>query len=120
MPANGDRTVILVVDDNPDVREALTDFLSAKGYSTASASDGSRALEQMRDLPVGLVLLDLEMPVMDGYGFLAASQAEHLLQNTPVIVISAYPSRGLDAADAILTKPVQPELLLQSVRHFLS
>jgi len=108
-------TSILVVDDDPDVREGLCDLLVEEGFSVASAANGADALDQLRQpcLP-DVVLLDLRMPKMDGYEFLKCRQADEKLRDVPVIVVSATPElQGLQfPVWATLVKPLDFHLLL--------
>src|SRR5262249_38344419 len=81
---------ILVVDDNEDNRFTLSMRLEASGYSNlAMAANGREALEVMRAESVDLVLLDIMMPELDGYGVLEAMQADASLRALPVLVVSA-------------------------------
>jgi class 3 adenylate cyclase/CheY-like chemotaxis protein len=109
---------ILVVDDNEDNRFTLSMRLEASGYSNlAMAANGREALDVMRREPVDLVLLDIMMPELDGYGVLEAMQADTELQALPVLVVSAVDEIssvvkciGLGATD-YLTKPFNPVLM---------
>jgi CheY-like chemotaxis protein len=89
-PANGHDRRILIVEDDLDVREALTQVLEFEGYSVVGATNGQEALDRLRagDHP-SLILLDLMMPVMDGLQFRAAQLRDPSLARIPVIVISA-------------------------------
>ncbi len=81
---------VLIVEDDPDVREALAIFLESEGYDVLQAVDGQHALEILRSVPaVCLILLDLFMPVMDAWAFRAAQLADPRLASIPVIVLSA-------------------------------
>jgi adenylate cyclase len=109
---------ILVVDDNEDNRFTLSMHLEALGYSNiVTAANGRLALEAMRAQPVDLVLLDIMMPELDGYGVLAAMQSDVTLRGVPVLVISAIDDLAsvvkcieLGSTD-YLTKPFNPVLL---------
>jgi CheY-like chemotaxis protein len=82
---------ILVVEDERGQREALAEVLSRLGYEVQCAANGSEALELMRhseSLP-GLILLDLMMPVMDGWQFRAEQRKDRILADVPVVVLSA-------------------------------
>ncbi|NTU79074.1 MAG: response regulator [Chloroflexales bacterium] len=115
---------ILVVDDDAAIREALTSVLEEEGYQVQSAANGREALEILRaggDLP-SLILLDLMMPVMSGWDFRAAQQADPSLAHIPVIVLSADRSVQVKAvavqAEGYLPKPVDIMVLLETVgRH---
>lgn len=92
---------ILVVDDDPDIRELFNDFLSKHGFSVTEASNGAEALDQLEHAPPpALIFLDLNMPVMNGYRFYARMRERPQLSNIPV-VISSCESFGLDIADAM-------------------
>lgn len=113
--------VVLVVEDDPDIRATLCEALEDNGYATAGASNGVEALEYLRsgaEKPC-LILLDLMMPVMDGQTFRAEQRADAALADIPVVVISAY--RDVDRwadelATEYLAKPVRLETLLETAR----
>jgi adenylate cyclase len=110
--------VVLIVDDNEDNRFTLTMRLESCGYSNlVTAENGREALEKMRSEPVDLVLLDIMMPELDGYGVLAEMSADVSLRGIPVVMISAIEDVNsvvrcieLGATD-YLTKPFNPVLL---------
>ena len=110
--------LILVVDDNEDNRFTLSMHLETSGYSNlATAANGREALDVMQTQPVDLVLLDIMMPELDGYGVLEAMQSDVKLRGIPVLVISAVDDIssvvkciGLGATD-YLTKPFNPVLM---------
>ena len=99
---------ILVVDDEPAIRDSLCEELRAAGYDAVSASDGREALESFRDDEPDLVLTDLAMPGSDGFALIRAIRASRA---TPIIVISVRGGesdkiRALDlGADDYVTKP---------------
>jgi len=111
-------STILVVDDNEDNRFTLSMRLEASGYSNlVMAGNGLEALDVMRSRPVALVLLDIMMPELDGYGVLEAMQSDTTLRGIPVLVVSAVDEIGsvvkcigLGATD-YLTKPFNPVLM---------
>src|SRR5262245_9680008 len=81
---------ILIVDDDPDIRETMGLILEDEGFEVSLASDGAEALAKLRGCePPHLILLDLMMPVMNGWQFRAEQEKEEALLNIPVIVISA-------------------------------
>jgi two-component system chemotaxis sensor kinase CheA len=86
---------ILIVDDSITTRSLERSILEAHGFRTKVAVHGLQALEILRSEGADLVLTDLEMPLLDGFGLITAIRADKKLKNTPVIVVS---SRG-DAAD---------------------
>jgi two-component system, NtrC family, C4-dicarboxylate transport response regulator DctD len=113
---------ILVVDDNDDNRVTLSTRLQICGYSSiALAADGKTALERMRADPVDLVLLDILMPGLDGYGVLRKMKSDASLRDVPVVMVSAIDDPSsvakcieLGAVD-YLTKPFNPVLLKERV-----
>jgi CheY-like chemotaxis protein len=81
---------VLIVDDDGAIHRALSQILEEEGYETAVASDGGAALQMLRaGLRPGAILLDLMMPVMDGWDFRADQLRDPALREIPVIVLSA-------------------------------
>jgi CheY-like chemotaxis protein len=113
---------ILVVEDDADILNALILVLEDAGYTVAGAADGRQALDYLRgNLPPRLILLDLMMPVMDGWQFRREQEQDPALASIPVLVISAG---GLTAQKAaalgaagFLQKPVEVEALLDAIRR---
>src|SRR5262249_18832048 len=102
---------ILVVDDDPDVRESLTDILGDEGYRVTGGRNGGGALEGLRGPPrPSLILLDMMMPEMDGWSFRLEQQKIPELAGIPVVILSAHgnvrdAALALGAAD-YLRKPL--------------
>lgn len=117
---------VLVVDDNPANCDPLQRRLRRMGLERVDCvGDGAAALEQLRAQPYDLVLLDLMMPVLDGYGVLTALRNEGQLPELPVLMVSAADELAgvircieLGAQD-YLTKPLNPQLLEARVRATL-
>ena len=109
---------ILVVDDEPQVVWMLQFSLEAEGYQTLSARDGRAALDEVREHHPSIVLLDIMMPVMDGWAFLEELQALPADERPRVIVVSSRSSlrdRAKAAelgADAFVAKPFNVDDLL--------
>ena len=109
---------VLVVDDEPQVVWMLQFSLEAEGYQTLSARDGRAALDEVREHHPNVVLLDIMMPVMDGWAFLEELQALPAEERPRVIVVSARSSlrdRAKAAelgADAFVAKPFNVDDLL--------
>jgi len=82
---------VLIVDDDADIRDALSEILVDEGFPTATAANGREAIHWLQEQrPQScVVLLDLMMPVMDGAGFLRAKQADRALRAIPVVIVSA-------------------------------
>lgn len=111
---------VLVVEDDRDVREAVADGLSEAGYDVVVAENGKVALALLREggLHPALILLDLMMPVMDGWQFRTEQRADAGLSTIPVVALTAHEHvTDFDAAEH-LRKPVPLETLLAAVaRH---
>jgi CheY-like chemotaxis protein len=114
---------ILLVEDDPALRDALAEVLAERGYDVACAGDGREALEALgRRPPPAAILLDLAMPVMDGWAFRAAQRNDPALADIPTIVLSASLAADGAALDrlapaATLTKPFDLKRLLEALRH---
>jgi two-component system sensor histidine kinase/response regulator len=115
-------TRILVIEDMPILREDILNILAFEGYETLGAENGRAGLEQMRDWQPDLVICDIMMPELDGYGVLAEVRKQKLWTNLPFIFLTARIDRpdvrqGMDmGADDYLTKPFSPTELIASVR----
>jgi CheY-like chemotaxis protein len=115
---------ILIVEDDDDIRRSLADVLEHRGYPVALAHNGLEALEYLRSAPQPprLILLDLMMPVMDGWQFCAAQQEDPSLATIPVVVLSAVTNLRQNAASLhvadYLPKPIELPQLLKSVERF--
>jgi CheY-like chemotaxis protein len=105
---------VLVVDDDPDVRVMLETYLELEGFDVLTASNGLDALQRLRDVRPSVILLDLMMPVMDGFMFLDHVKHVPALAQVPIVVLTAK-----DLTDAerrvvnertllVLTKGAQP------------
>jgi CheY-like chemotaxis protein len=112
---------VLVVEDDDATREAYALLLSTSGYRVSTASNGQRALEELRRDRPNLILLDLMMPVMDGYAFRAVQRGDDALADIPVIVCTASGDARRCAAHLqvaeYLDKPVDVIVLLDAVRR---
>lgn len=116
---------ILIADDLPDLLQAVKEVLEREGFLVTAVGDGQAALESIRADPPDIAVLDLMMPRMDGFGVCRALRNDPLLENLPVIILSASGSRdskveGLDlGADDFITKPVNIRELLARIRMIL-
>ncbi len=111
------KSKVLLVDDDRDIRDALSMSLRAQGYVVETASDGVEALECLRaNAPPHVILLDLMMPVMNGWEFRLEQLKDEQLAKIPVIIVSAdcdalKAARELETA-AVLRKPFEMSALL--------
>jgi CheY-like chemotaxis protein len=108
---------ILVVEDNDDVREMMTVALELEGHDVQAAANGRQALAQLENgLRPCVILLDLMMPVMNGWEFRSALKRDERFKDIPVIVISAVGSDlGSLGIGCFLPKPVDVDTLLSVV-----
>ena len=116
------RNRILVVEDNIDLRESITEILALNGFLASSAENGKAALDELERswTPPALILLDLTMPVMDGVTFLHHLKQIPRLRKIPVLLMTAQETPpALDAA-AVLQKPFTPASLLSLMKRFLT
>jgi CheY-like chemotaxis protein len=113
-----DRFAVLVVDDDPDIRDTLREVLEAEGVAVVCAANGSAALDLLHlGVRPALVVLDLMMPAMSGWELLSAMRAERALADIPVAVISAAGGRAAPkGATHFLRKPVALDALLDLIR----
>ena len=111
-----DRALVLVIDDDGDIREGIIGLLEDEGFEVIGANNGLEALNFLADSPrkPSLILLDLMMPILDGWTFCKVRQGVSTLMEIPVVVISAGPMDGTYEplrADATLRKPFDPDAL---------
>jgi len=112
---------VLIVEDDEDLREMMAQLLSLEGFHSATVANGREALQYLHDAEKPqVILLDLMMPVMDGWEFRRQQQADPDLAPVPVIVLSALDhgrASDLEAA-AFLKKPLDFDRLLSLVRSY--
>jgi CheY-like chemotaxis protein len=110
---------ILVVDDNADARETLAVALQLEGFPVRTAENGREALDMAAAVRPRLILLDLMMPVMDGWQVVGAMRADASLATVPIVIVSAATSAP-PAGIPFLRKPAAIEELLDIVRRGLT
>jgi CheY-like chemotaxis protein len=119
-------TELLVVDDDDDLRDLLAQSLQERGYSVATAANGREALSRLQTAALpAIVLLDLNMPTMNGWQFCAAKNADEALKALPVIVLSAAASKDPDSpyyleVDEVIAKPIDIEELLSAIDRLVT
>jgi CheY-like chemotaxis protein len=111
---------ILIVEDDDDIREALTQILELEGYAVREAANGREALDISANDPIpSLILLDLMMPIMDGWQFRTEQMKDPNLSKVPVVVISAdagvHEKVASFGAASVLPKPISLDRLLRAV-----
>jgi len=110
---------VLIVEDDPDLREMMCLLLAHEGFEVEAARDGVEALERLRSAAPRpqLILLDLMMPRMDGWEFCRKLAGEPGLEKIPVVVLSAASEHRHVPATAVLPKPVDFDDLLAVIRR---
>jgi CheY-like chemotaxis protein len=116
---------ILIAEDNDDIRETLEEVLKMEGYQVHAVKNGREALRALKQIEgPALILLDLMMPVMNGWEFLEAQRENNVIQPLPVVVVSAISAamalkhkEKLVSAAGYLSKPVSLDSLLEIVRQ---
>lgn len=111
---------ILVVDDDLDIRIALSELLEDEGYTVGTAANGFEALTYLREHPLTfLVLLDLMMPMMDGFQFRAEQKNNPKIASIPVIVMTAQPNLKPGAIDIqeIIPKSLSLDKLVDAIHR---
>jgi two-component system cell cycle response regulator DivK len=117
---------ILVVEDQEDNRQILRDLLGASDYELVEAENGQEALDAVARKKPDLILMDIQLPVMDGYEATRRIKANPDWKSIPIIVVTSYALSG-DAekaraagCDDYVTKPYSPRQLLAKIREFLT
>ncbi|MGH2358858.1 MAG: response regulator [Candidatus Limnocylindria bacterium] len=118
MPESGE-LLVLVVDDEPGIRATVAEMLSLEGYAVDEAANGAEALAAVERKRPDLVLLDLRMPVLDGWGFVSALRSRGL--TVPIVVMTAARDTGHWAeaipAHGTLAKPFGYDELMAAVER---
>jgi CheY-like chemotaxis protein len=111
----------LVVDDDQDIRDALCELLVDEGYQAVAAANGVEALTYLRSRePPCVILLDLMMPIMDGWEFRRQQQSDPKLAAIPVVAITAAGEHRASTivVDRVLPKPLQLDRVLETLESF--
>ena len=117
---------ILVVEDQEDNRRILRDLLTSVGYEVVEAVSGEDGVRMAETHTPDLILMDIQLPGLDGYEATRRIKAKAELRHIPIIVVTSYALSGDDAkaqaagADAYVAKPFSPRELLAKVRQFLA
>jgi len=108
---------ILIVEDDEGIREALQFTLEIEGYQVFTASNGKEGIEALLKINSPcLILLDLMMPIMNGWEFISEIKLDPKLAQIPVVVVTAFSDRAKNMKVPILKKPVDMEALLKLVK----
>jgi CheY-like chemotaxis protein len=118
-------TTILVVDDNRDNMELMQYLLKAFGYEPLAATSGAEAIRLVREKRPDLILMDIQMPEMDGFEATEAIRREPTLEECPVVAVTAYAMVGdqqrilSSGFEGYISKPITPETFVAQVEAFL-
>jgi two-component system cell cycle response regulator DivK len=116
---------ILVVEDQEDNRRIIRDLLQSVGYQLIEAADGAAGVRLAKEERPDLILMDIQLPVLDGYEATRRIKADPELRPIPIVVVTSYALSGDDAkartagCDAYVAKPFSPRALLATIRKFL-
>ncbi len=116
---------VLVIEDQEDNRRIVRDLLTSAGYEMIEAGTGEEGLALAEANPPDLILMDIQLPGMDGYETTRRIKAHPALRRVPVIAVTSYALSGDDAkalaagCDAYVTKPFSPRALLAKIREYL-
>jgi len=116
---------ILVVEDQEDNRQIIRDMLSATDYQITEAENGEEALAAVAKQRPDLILMDIQMPIMDGYEATRRIKADAGLRSVPIIAITSYALSGDEqkaraaGCDDYVPKPYSPRQLLAKIRQYL-
>jgi two-component system, cell cycle response regulator DivK len=116
---------ILVVEDQEDNRQILRDLLGNAGFDLVEAENGEQALAALAKRRPDLILLDIQLPIMDGYEATRRIRADPEMKSIPIIAVTSYALTGDEAkalaagCNAYVTKPYSPRALLAKVREYV-
>jgi len=116
---------ILVVEDQEDLRGVLRDLLDGSGYSVVEAADGNAGLASAKSEHADLILMDIQMPIVDGYEATRLIKADPGLKEIPIVAVSSFAMKGDEekaraaGCDHYVTKPYSPLQLLKVIRSLL-
>jgi two-component system, cell cycle response regulator DivK len=117
---------ILVVEDQPDSRQIIRDMLGPTDYEITEAENGEEALAAIAKQRPDLILMDIQLPIMDGYAATRRIKADPALRSIPIIAVTSYALNGEEkiakaaGCDAYVPKPYSPRELLAKIRQHLS
>jgi CheY-like chemotaxis protein len=120
-----DRPRVLLVDDYPDAREMYAEYLEFSGFEVVEAENGMEALQRAVEASPDIILMDLSLPVMDGWEATRRLKADKRTAQIPVVALTGHALAGISegakkaGCDAFVTKPCLPEDLVKEIRKIL-
>ena len=118
--------IILIVEDEPKNLKLIQDLLQASGYRTVEATDGRQGVELARDRKPDLILMDIQLPVMDGLEATRILKANITTRDIPIIALTSYAMPGDEerareaGCDGYITKPIDTKAFLKKVAEYFS
>lgn len=118
-------TRILIVEDTEDNRQIMRDLLTAAGYDVVEAHDGLAAARTAAELEPKLIVMDIQLPILNGYEAARLMRADPVLRNVPIIAVTSYALSGDEEKaraagfNGYIAKPFSPRQLLATIRGFL-
>lgn len=125
MTTKSTRPRVLLVDDYPDAREMYSEYLQFSGFDVVEAANGIEALQSAIDRTPDIILMDLSLPVMDGWEATRRLKADDRTASIPVVALTGHALAGISegakraGCDAFVTKPCLPEDLVREIRKVL-
>lgn len=116
---------ILMVEDTEDNRQIMRDLMASTDYELVEAADGAEGVAMAAKHKPDLILMDIQLPVMDGYEAARRIKSDPALRHIPIIAVTSYALSGDEArtlaagCDGYVAKPFSPRLLLAKIREFL-
>jgi two-component system cell cycle response regulator DivK len=120
------KPIVLLVDDYPDAREMYAEYLEFSGFDIVQAGNGVEAIERALDSHPDVILMDLSLPVMDGWEATRRLKADSRTNRIPVLAVTGHALTGVSkeakdaGCDGFITKPCLPEDLVLEIRKMLS
>ena len=117
---------ILVVEDQPDSRQIIRDMVAGTDYEITEAENGEEALAAIAKQRPDLILMDIQLPIMDGYEVTRQIKADPAMRSTPIIAVTSHALDGEErtaraaGCDDYVPKPFSPRRLLAKIRQYLS
>ena len=125
MKKKAKKPVVLLVDDYPDAREMYAEYLEFSGFDIVQAGNGVEAIERAHDSHPDVILMDLSLPVMDGWEATRRLKADETTKDIPVLAVTGHALTGVSndakkaGCDGFITKPCLPEDLVTEIRKVL-
>ena len=116
---------ILLIEDNDQNRYLATFLLEQRGYGVEQAVDGPSGISLAERMRPGLILLDIQLPLMDGYAVARQLRLNPVLDQTPIIAVTSYAMVGdrekalAAGCDGYIEKPINPETFVAEIERFL-